>query len=110
MQTLLLLLCSLAGLSFAQFQFFEHMFNQGGQPQHQQHQQQQQQNVPSNSEWYQKNYEAGTRSTCHSDAYSYKAQSLTRCFSTMLELPLPCHAGVRALPTSLPVPVPSRRG
>lgn len=58
----LTLLCSLAGLSFAQFQFFEQMFNQGGQQQQHHHQQQQQQNVPSNSEWYQKNYEAGTYS------------------------------------------------
>lgn len=58
------LLCSLVALASAQFQFFEQMFNQGGQQQHHQHQQQQQQqNVPSNSDWYQKNYEAGKLST-----------------------------------------------
>lgn len=53
-QTLLLFV----GLFFttsAQFQFFEQMFNGGGQQQ----QQQQPQNVPSDSNWYRQNYEAG---------------------------------------------------
>jgi len=58
------LLCSLIALASAQFQFFEQMFNQGGQQQQQQQQQQQhhqqeKQNVASDSEWYQRNYEAG---------------------------------------------------
>jgi hypothetical protein len=48
-----LLLISVAN---AQFQFFEQMFN--GQPQ--QHQRQAPQNVPSDSRWYQENYENGT--------------------------------------------------
>ena len=39
----------------AQFQFFEQMFNQGGQQQHHQAPQ----NVPSDSNWYQENYNAG---------------------------------------------------
>lgn len=54
----LALLCSLIALASAQFQFFEQMFNQGGQQQ-QQHHQQEKQNVPSDSEWYQRNHEAG---------------------------------------------------
>jgi hypothetical protein len=39
----------------AQFQFFEQMFNQGGQQQHHQAPQ----NVPSDSNWYQENYNSG---------------------------------------------------
>jgi len=42
-------------LANAQFQFFEQMF-QGGQQQHRQ----EPQNVPSDSSWYQQNYENGT--------------------------------------------------
>jgi len=38
----------------AQFQFFEQMFQGGGQQQRQQ-----QQNVPSDSNWYQENYDNG---------------------------------------------------
>jgi hypothetical protein len=53
-----LLLFSLAS---AQFQFFEQMF-QGGQ---QQQQRQEPQNVPSDSSWYQQNYENGTFSSSH---------------------------------------------
>lgn len=55
----LALLSSLLALASAQFQFFEQMFNQGGQQQ-QQHRQPEKQNVPSDSEWYQRNHEAGT--------------------------------------------------
>lgn len=58
---LLLLLTSLLPLTSAQFQFFEQMFNQGGQQQPSQHpQHQEKQNVPSDSAWYQRNYDAGT--------------------------------------------------
>lgn len=56
----LTLLSSLLALASAQFQFFEQMFNQGGQQQHHHHHQQEKQNVASDSEWYQRNYEAGT--------------------------------------------------
>lgn len=51
---LLSILCPFLGLAQAQFQFFEQMF-----PGQQQQQQQQPQNVASDSEWYQRNYEAG---------------------------------------------------
>ena len=54
------LLCAtllIAGAN-AQFQFFEQMFNQGGQQQHHQAPQ----NVPSDSNWYQENYNSGLSS------------------------------------------------
>ncbi|KAI9828355.1 MAG: Long chronological lifespan protein 2 [Thelocarpon impressellum] len=41
----------------AQFQFFEQMFQGGGHQEHH-HQPQRAQNVPSDSQWYQQNYEA----------------------------------------------------
>ncbi|MAD84370.1 MAG: hypothetical protein CL912_15505 [Deltaproteobacteria bacterium] len=41
----------------AQFQFFEQMFNGQGQQQQQRHQEPQ--NVPSDSNWYQQNFENG---------------------------------------------------
>ena len=50
-----LLLRLLASFTSAQFQFFEQMFNGGGGHQHQGPQ-----NMPSNSDWYQTQYEAGT--------------------------------------------------
>jgi hypothetical protein len=53
--TLLSALLLLFTLANAQFQFFEHMF-QGGQQQ----QRQEPQNMPSDSSWYQQNYENGT--------------------------------------------------
>lgn len=54
----LLLSCSLLTLpTTAQFQFFEQMFSQNSQP-NPHHHQQGPQNVPSDSEWYQRNYEA----------------------------------------------------
>jgi len=49
------LLLLLASTVTAQFQFFEQMF--GGQGGH--HQQSQPQNMPSDSSWYQQQYEAG---------------------------------------------------
>ena len=58
----LTLLSTLLTLASAQFQFFEQMFNGGPQQQQQQqhhHHGQEQQNVASDSEWYQRNYEAG---------------------------------------------------
>jgi hypothetical protein len=54
--TLLSALLLLFTLANAQFQFFEQMF-QGGQ---QQQQRQEPQNMPSDSSWYQQNYENGT--------------------------------------------------
>jgi hypothetical protein len=51
---ILLLFVGLFFTTSAQFQFFEQMFGGGGQ------QQQQPQNVPSDSNWYRQNYEAGT--------------------------------------------------
>jgi hypothetical protein len=56
MLTAALLLFSVAN---AQFQFFEQMFN--GQQQQQRHEPQ---NVPSDSNWYQQNYEAGMSHEC----------------------------------------------
>ncbi|KAL6722294.1 Long chronological lifespan protein 2 [Lecanora helva] len=53
-----IVLLSLLSMTSAQFQFFEQMFNQGGQQQQHHQHRQQSQNVPSDSEWYQKNYEA----------------------------------------------------
>jgi hypothetical protein len=50
---ILLLFVGLFFTTSAQFQFFEQMFGGGGQ------QQQQPQNVPSDSNWYRQNYEAG---------------------------------------------------
>ncbi|KAL9119275.1 MAG: hypothetical protein Q9187_004174 [Circinaria calcarea] len=52
---LLSLACPFVGFAQAQFQFFEQMFP--GQQHQQQHQQPQ--NVASDSEWYQRTYEAG---------------------------------------------------
>jgi len=45
----------LFSVAHAQFQFFEQMFN----GQQQQHHRQEPQNVPSDSAWYQENYEHG---------------------------------------------------
>ena len=56
---LLSLVCPFLGLAQAQFPFFEQMFP----GQQQQQQQQQPQNVASDSEWYQRNYEAGMVAT-----------------------------------------------
>jgi hypothetical protein len=56
MKLLLACLLFVTATVSAQFQFFEQMFGGGG---HQQ-QQQPQQNSASDSEWYQKNWEAGT--------------------------------------------------
>lgn len=55
-QVLLSVTLLLAGTANAQFQFFENMFggHQGG------HQQQQQANAPSDSSWYQQNWDQGT--------------------------------------------------
>ncbi|KAB8303819.1 hypothetical protein EYC80_005192 [Monilinia laxa] len=53
-KTLFSFLLLIIGVS-AQFQFFEQMFN--GQQQHQQHHHHQPQDVPSDSQWYQDNYE-----------------------------------------------------
>ena len=53
--SVLLFLLSISVVN-AQFQFFEQMF-QGGQ---QQQQRQEPQNVPSDSSWYQQNYDNGT--------------------------------------------------
>ena len=41
----------------AQFNFFEQMFGGGGEPEHDDHDQR---NVPSDSTWYQKNFENGS--------------------------------------------------
>ena len=65
---ILTLICSLASVALAQFQFFEQMFNQGGQQQRHQQQQDQPQNVASDSEWYQRTYEGGMRTSPFSPA------------------------------------------
>lgn len=53
-----LIFALLASLTNAQFQFFEQMFGGGGGQQ-----QGQPQNMPSDSNWYQTQYEAGTHSS-----------------------------------------------
>jgi hypothetical protein len=87
----------------AQFQFFEQMFNQGGQQQHHQAPQ----NVPSDSNWYQENYNAGL---CTKFLSSYVGPITDIVHSPLLELPLPRHPSMRALPTPLPMPAPDFRG
>jgi hypothetical protein len=65
----------------AQFQFFEQMF-QGGQ----QHQQQAPKDVPSDSGWYQQNYDAGMF-----PSHLHCSVSLTYLFSTLLKLSMSRH-------------------
>lgn len=53
---ILLGLLLLAATARAQFNFFEQMFGGGGEPEHDHDQR----NVPSDSTWYQKNFENGS--------------------------------------------------
>ncbi|PSS23287.1 hypothetical protein M430DRAFT_40476 [Amorphotheca resinae ATCC 22711] len=59
LSSLLYIALLLVATTNAQFQFFEQMFSQGGQ-----HQRQEPQNVPSDSSWYQENY-----NNAHCDKY-----------------------------------------
>ena len=95
----------------AQFQFFEQMFQ--GQQQH--HQPQQAQNVASDSNWYQQNYEAGELSNdTPSDGNVWRrffttiADSVSFLSSSLYKLPLPGNPRLRALSTSLSMPVSNR--
>jgi len=96
--------------------FFDQMFNHGGQQQRQQPQ-----NVPSDSNWYQENYDAGTYSSfpffcCLSQTPSYSwiacgGVLLTCCSrSTLWQIPLSGHPCLRSLSSPLPLRTPSVRG
>jgi hypothetical protein len=82
-----LLLFSLAS---AQFQFFEQMFQgQGGHQQ--QHHRQEPQNVPSDSKWYQQNYENGTYTF---PTPSLLPSSLPNPHPISLSISVPIHRGL----------------
>lgn len=112
-----LLLTWTLGVS-AQFQFFEHMFGGGGHHHHQQPQ-----NMPSDSSWYQQQYDTGKlvpktflpnhqsaekRITCQIPTPSMLMLTLV-AYSHLRQIPLPRHAFLRALSTSLPMRVSGRR-
>lgn len=68
MKPILSVMFIFVGLVSAQFQFFEHLFNQGGQ---QAQQAQEKQNVPSDSSWYQQNWDGGEFSVYSSGLLSF---------------------------------------
>ena len=113
MHAILFLLLLFAALVSAQFQFFEQMFGGGGGgggPH-----QQQAQNMPSDSNWYQAQYEGGKSTplpTSQILTFGLDMRLISRFAraSTLRQVPLPAHPLLRALPAPLPLRLPRRRG
>lgn len=113
---LVLLVLGFAFSASAQFQFFEQMFGGGGGGGHAHHHQQQAQNVPSDSGWYQQQYEGGMITTLSSPLYTPTSSKMgerrrltcTTC-SPLRQLPLPRYARLCPLPAPLPLRVSCRR-
>ena len=112
----LLALLLLASAAQAQFNFFDQMFGGGGEQERDDHDQR---NVPSDSAWYQKNYENGNFQSCQRSILCCLLRSFPEsaertanhclCSSALFEISLPRNTSLRPLPSPLSLSSSKRR-